>query len=598
MASVPFPNRPFNLRDNVWLIRQETANNRSLVGWQLWIDKTSYSPTQSGGIAARWMKLDGAFVHEYYGNGFNFVNGDQFLIASGERWITHNADGTKSLPIQAQADFDVLGTTPPLNSNIPLPTIPRASVATFTGGSAFDMGTTITVNTNRSSTAFTHTIWLTHNTLGNIPIGENVGASTPWTIPTNLLDAWPSHTQVMFSVWTRTLQNGQRVGLDQKTNLTVRLPASAVPTVTGISAADQNPDVASVVGKMVQGLSRAKLTVTGAGIHGSVIASATATLQGTTVPSGGEIDVTGAGSLTVTGSVIDSRGRVGSSTGTLDVLAYQPPHVTNVQVRRSTASGVLDDDGTSLRVDLNAAVQSLINTTQRNALTISVFTRPYGGTVWTPRNVINHSALTYNASFVVSGGANYPIDDSFDVHVRVADKFITSVSQLAVATSEIFMHWDEGGLGVMKYRQFGALDVGGPIFQDSLPVVDIGDVASEAVPGIAELATQAEVDGGDATRIVTASKIRDAAWGAYSEARGKVTCAASGVTTVTFPAGRFSVPPNIQATPVGNAVVGYPHVTGITATSVEIRFWGSNGVQAAGVIDWVATQATATTAGG
>jgi len=469
-----------------------------------------------------------------------------------------------------------------------------------------------------------------------------VGASTTWTIPTNLLDAWPNHTQVLFRVWTRTLQGSTRIGVDQPSDLTVRVPASGVPTVTAINAADQNPDVASIVGRFVQGLSRARLTVSGAGAFGSTIKSATATLQGTTVNSGGSIEVNGSGNLTVTGRVTDSRGRTGSSTAILAVLAYQPPKVNSVQVRRSSASGVVSDNGTSLRVDLNAAVQSLVNGSQRNSLTITVRTRPYGGSAWTTRNVINHSALTYNSNFVVSGGANYPVDASFDVEIRVADKFITSVSQVAVATSEIFMHWDAAGLGIMKYRENGALDVGGDIFMSgilgsgSVPWARIPDAPVTALPtdkpasdnpstypqGIsfhsvgnasagypASIGTVMTVrhsafrqfqqfyDRSANPRVYYRSSNGDSSWQAWQEslsdasiARGRVMLSSSGIATITLPLGLFGSTPIISATPTGNGLVGQAHISNPSSSSFELRFYTLAGAQAAGTVDWVAFQ--------
>lgn len=84
----------------------------------------------------------------------------------------------------------------------------------------------------------------------------------------------------------------------------------------------------------------------------------------------------------------------------------------------------------------------------------------------------------------------------------------------------------------------------------------------------------------------------------YAEARGRAACPASGVLNVTFPAGRFSVVPNVQATPVNNGTVGFAHITGLTATGMEVRFFSFGGVQIAGNVDWYASQATPTAAAG
>ncbi|WP_136051206.1 hypothetical protein [Microbacterium sp. K36] len=80
--------------------------------------------------------------------------------------------------------------------------------------------------------------------------------------------------------------------------------------------------------------------------------------------------------------------------------------------------------------------------------------------------------------------------------------------------------------------------------------------------------------------------------------RGKVVCAASGVTTVTLPAGKFPVVPHMSATPVMNSLVGAAHITGLTTTSFEVRLFSLNGTQIAGTVDWTASMATGISAGG
>lgn len=124
MVSAPFPNRPFNLRENVWLIQQNTGTVQSLVGWELWIDKTGYSPTYSNdGQADRDMILNGNIVGSSNVRGFNFSGNGPWLILSGQSWVQHNSDGTLTLPIRGRANYAILGYAE-VNSSLPLPTIP------------------------------------------------------------------------------------------------------------------------------------------------------------------------------------------------------------------------------------------------------------------------------------------------------------------------------------------------------------------------------------------------------------------------------------------------------------------------------------------
>ena len=124
MVTSRFPGRTFQLREHVAYTGRQEAN-RSLVHWELWIDKIGGDYTYSfEGIAHRWMKLDGHYVHEFYGNGFNFRNGQNFLLASGDTWIEHEWNGFKTFSIEAWANFDMLGATS-LGSRLDLPRIPK-----------------------------------------------------------------------------------------------------------------------------------------------------------------------------------------------------------------------------------------------------------------------------------------------------------------------------------------------------------------------------------------------------------------------------------------------------------------------------------------
>lgn len=470
MATGPFPGRPFQLRDNVVFAGHDIPNNRSLLNWELWIDKTGFSPTYSSGKASRWMRINGQFVHEYYGNGFDFRNGDHFLIASGQVWVPHNADGTKSFAIEAAADFALLGATSLTFSPYVLPTIPRASTASFPNGSAFDAGAPVQINTNRASGSFTHDITYQYGNLtGTIATG--VQDSTSWTPPLSLLTQSASSVTGVGTITVVTKNGGSAIGTT-RTGFTLRAPATVVPTVSTITADDRNPDVVSIVGKFVQGLSRARLAVSGVGAQGSTIKSATATLLGLTVNSGGEIAVTKSGNLPVTAKVTDSRGRVGNGSGTLQVLDYSPPAVSSYKARRSSNIGALQEDGVYLRVDLSAAIASLINGTQRNALTIRAFTRPRGTGAWTARNVVVPGGLTYASWFLVSGGGIFSTTSSWDVRVQVEDKFGTYIADTTVSTIQVALDMNGKNLGVGKIHERGVLDVGGGIYAS-------GDIASD-----------------------------------------------------------------------------------------------------------------------
>jgi hypothetical protein len=213
--------------------------------------------------------------------------------------------------------------------------------------------------------------------------------------------------------------------------------------------------------------------------------------------------ITSSGTVPIVGTVTDSRGRTASKTVNVSVLAYAGPTVNGLTVQRSTSTGVVDSNGTFLRVDLNAAVPSLINGTQKNALTYTISTRARGTTTWTVKsNNIAPGGITFNSNVLLS---TYAVETAWEVKVDVKDKFSTATVQTTVTTAAIFMHWADTGMGMGKFWERGGLDVFGQIYQNNgLAVIDTGDAATTSVAGIVELATSTETTTGtDAVRAVT-----------------------------------------------------------------------------------------------
>lgn len=85
----------------------------------------------------------------------------------------------------------------------------------------------------------------------------------------------------------------------------------------------------------------------------------------------------------------------------------------------------------------------------------------------------------------------------------------------------------------------------------------------------------------------------------YRMAAGSFTVPASGVSTVTFPAGRFTVAPRVSVTVVGAPTnVSVPHVGARTATGFEVRVFTLGAAQASAMVEWIAVQMTPTSGAG
>lgn len=353
------------------------------------------------------------------------------------------------------------------------PTIPRASTPSFAPSSALTTGVPVTVNMNRLA-GFTHDVrWgfgsLVNQTEG-LSVANGVATSTTFTPPESMLSQIPN-VLVGTGILTVTTKNGASVVGTKSVNFTVTAAGSVVPTVSGIDVIDTNSVVSGIIGSgfFLQGLSSIKGTVQAAGIRGSSIVSKQWTMNDITADSEQTLIPRTGGTLAIGAAAVDSRGRVGTFSKNIDVLPYLTPSIRSALVRRANVSNVPTENGTYLRVDLDAIVQSIIPTSsEKNKLKIKVYTKDYGSGPlnWILRNEITHGSVSFNGSFQITSGANFPIDKSYDVRIEVTDEFRTNSYITRVGTSEIFMHWGPDGTGYGKYHENGKHDFAGPIYSD------------------------------------------------------------------------------------------------------------------------------------
>ena len=96
--------------------------------------------------------------------------------------IYHNNDGSKNLTCSAWIDMNTPLTSSEQSYSQTLSTIPRASKPTLSVSSV-TMGNSITVNTNRASSSFTHSLYYQIGSGGWNTIGTGIGTSKSWTVP-------------------------------------------------------------------------------------------------------------------------------------------------------------------------------------------------------------------------------------------------------------------------------------------------------------------------------------------------------------------------------------------------------------------------------
>lgn len=462
MASAAIAQNRVGMELTLQLISQDVGSNTSVVrrrgrvwrnsGTGIWGDGAGWSAGNAGGGGGGSFSYDFRSTYEY-------------VLMQQDFTVYHNADGTASIATNFSVDMNNEyypgGGT--VTEYLTLPTIPRASTPSWSGD--IEAGTAETINMNRASSSFTHTVQYNFGGSGWQTIATGVGTSVSWTPPLSLLQYIPNSSSGNGTIRVITYNGGTTIGTKDVT-FTLTAPATAVPTINAPTITEDNSAVATVMGAgniFVQKLSQVDAVVTGAGYQSSTIAAAEFSIGGVSAPSGGTITPQTSGTVVLTSKVTDSRGKTATRTDNITVRAYSTPTINSFLVQRANSSGVVQNEGTYLRVDLNAVVSSLINGTEKNTLGIRMYTRLKGATSWTARNVINHTAISYNNNFLISG-APYAVNQAYDVRIEVFDKFNIAAGQTTIATAAIYMNWAPGGVGLGKYWEKGAIDAAGSVY--------------------------------------------------------------------------------------------------------------------------------------
>lgn len=506
------------LRLDVWEHSQDVVNNRTTLGYNMYLRRentggtSSYDATNTStkGLTINGTALiSGTTNWDFRSSSGQGAIGATVGLGSGYLTVDHEPDGSKSVVISASF-FDG-GTVTighgSLSETLTLTTIPRASNITFSSNPA-EAGSTVTINTNRASAGFTHDITYAMGSASGT-IGTGVGASTTWAIPVSLLEQIPNNVSGAVNITTVTKSGATIIG-SKVVSLTVTAGASVVPDIGSVShsEATTTPDVATIVGAYVRSISSLSASLSGAvGAYGSTITSSKiellsgASVLHTVNSSSGAIPLTTSGSLTLRGTVTDSRGRTFSKSVPVSVLSYSLPVIASYTMSRSTVGGTLDPDGTYMKVHFQAAVQSLVVGTQKNSLAWRIKARDRDDTTPWASAPVAASGVGVGTGFnddVIIG--TFPVTQSFEVRIEVSDALSQESFVLGVlATGGVPVHLpkDMDGLSVGAYHTGtgAALQVTGGADVDVLtqagdPVVSVRD--SELADSMAPVWSAAE----------------------------------------------------------------------------------------------------------
>ena len=451
---------------------QNVANNTTTISWTLKGAGTAESGWYESGNFK--VVIDGTTVFSQ-SKRIQLWNGT--TVASGTYTFSHNADGSKSFTASAEGGIWYVAVNCRGTDTFTLDTIPRASqpsCITYPNHTqnVGEFGDTISIHTNRNSSAFTHTVRYAFGSASgtciNAETGSNatgIGTGFKWKIPEELMKLIPANTSGSGTIYVDTYNGSTKIGT-KSCGFTATVPADVKP-ILGYSLYDAS-QVDLTYGSPVQGLSRIEVRLSPTPAMSSPIASYKTTINGVIYRDKEFATgvLTASGGIPVEMTVTDKRGRSATKSYTMSVQPYACPRISALSVLRCNEDGTANDRGEFVKVTFTAAIHNLGN---KNTATYKLKYKKTSASTYT---TVSLSALanTYrveNHSYIFAADGS----SSYDVEVTATDRHYTATRSTNVSTAFTLINFHESGTGM----RFGGVAEEENTFQNDLKLRQVGN---------------------------------------------------------------------------------------------------------------------------
>jgi len=487
----------YKMKVEIWLDSQSIENNTSTItikrfyatqkasaGWYKFTSPKlrNYLSINNGS----WTDLGYTAIKELPQNQAGVWK--QFGSWSGT--INHKDDGTQIINVRTTFRHDTSLSSYPYMSkdadldtgNFNLPTIARASVPTLSS-SSFNIGDSITINTNRFSTSFTHTIRVAFGSWSKT-LATGVTDSTTWSTSSDASSLYaqiPSANSGNGTIYVDTYSGSTLIGT-KSIGFTAKVTNSN-PTFNSsqVTYQDTNSTVVAITGNnqhIVRNKSTLRVVFTNATAKNSAtISRYEITFNGSTQTktTGSTIDygVINLGSNTsVSVKVIDSRGNATTVTKTITILDWVNPTAI-------IKAGRVNNYENTTKIKAQVTISSV---NSKNAITeLKYRYKKTNTSTWG-----SYVSFSNNVETSVSIDKNY----AWDFQVYIVDKFGNTTYNFTVAKGMPIMFFDINkiSVGVNKFpTNNNSLDVevinGKSILDLTYPVGSIYMSVNSTNPG-------------------------------------------------------------------------------------------------------------------
>lgn len=368
--------------------------------------------------------------------------------------VTHNSVGEKTVSASFSIKTGMTGTLPngviSESTSKKLTTIPRTSKVSMSSTN-FYIGSTITINTNRASSSFTHTAVIKFNGT-TVRTQRNIGASYSWNT-SELYAKIPNANRGTGTVTLITYSGNTNIG-SSSVNFTANVRNSN-PTFSNFDVEDTNATVLALTGdstKYVKKYSNAKVTITSANkmttknsatakSYNVVAGSASKSLSYSSSATVSTI-INNVNNNTITVYAIDSRNNQTGVTKSLSIINYTEVVLQSIDVHRENGIGtsvVITASGKYNNVNFGDVTNSIKSIQFRKKQSSS--------STWGSWQSIKYlfDIDTTNGTFETketlssSSISGFSLGVEYDVQIKVTDELSEDVEEIQVNSGKVLM---------------------------------------------------------------------------------------------------------------------------------------------------------------
>jgi hypothetical protein len=381
--------------------------------------------------------------------------------------VSHNSDGSKSITISASGGLpDTSLASTNVSGTATLDTIPRAStIDSVTCATKYFNGTMTYKYTPKSASYYNRCVIAlnlngTYTQVKVINIGTQSASQKTATVTLSeselsvIYNKLPSSTKGALRFTFRTYSDSgysSQIGDAGYKEISLSIPNISATQPTATMTLSPVTALASPFNTLyIKGRTKVDANFTnGAGKYGASIKSYTMSVNGKSYGSPYTSEyLTTEGSVTVTGTIKDSRGYSRTYTQTITVIPYTNPRITPASAEdeiicaRCDADGNLNDSGTYLKIKAKRNYSKVVSDgVQKNFCSIRYRYKAEGGSYssWVTILATNSASDEVDTGALL-GGALLPTS-SYVVQVGVVDTIgEADTTTVSIPTDKIFWH--------------------------------------------------------------------------------------------------------------------------------------------------------------